>query len=132
MKAAGATDGQDEAGRLPKDGHAIEWRPHASQGGILAVCLALLLLSCSAAALGYAAGHPIGLDSFAGIVAGLAALLLGLSAGILAYGYYSMRYRLDDRVLSIAWLWTREAVPLGSIEGLYRGNALGKGQRWLG
>lgn len=111
----------------PREGsRGLEWQPYPSAGVQVGIALTLVPLACAVAALIYVVGRPIAIDSFAAAVAGLAGLLLALFFGITTYGRYSLRYYLSSQELTVAWLWTRETVPLGRIEGVYGGHRLGK------
>ena len=137
--AVDGLEGQQEAGvhedvvdpkgddsRSRADGRINEWRPVRSSGGRISVVMAIVALVCSIGAWGYALGRPIAIDSFVASVAGMAGLGLALAAAVIAYGYYSLRYRIENRGLIITWLWVRETVPLGAIEGLFGGHRFGK------
>ncbi|HEX2924365.1 MAG TPA: PH domain-containing protein, partial [Chloroflexota bacterium] len=100
--------------------------PVPSAGGKVGLGATALLAVCAVAALSYAAGRPIAIDSYFGWVAGLAALLLAVAAGSLTYGWRSMRYRLEDQKLTISWLWIKETVPLGRVDGVFGGRRFGK------
>ncbi len=121
-------------GPHPKDGsprpaardRMPEWAPKPSSATAVSLAAALGTLACSGVSLAYASGRPIAIDTFAAAVAGLAGLLLGLLMGIMAYAHRSLRYRLTPEKLTIEWLWIRETIPLGRIEGVYGGRRLGK------
>lgn len=120
-----------------QDGQSNGWRPVRSSGGRIGVAATLLALVCSAGAWLFAFGRPIAIDSFAAVVAGLAGIALAVAAAVLTYGFFSLRYRIENRGLIINWLWMRETIPLGAIEGLYGGHRLGKkvsveGLNWPG
>jgi|GEM_PF-1702816 len=102
------------------------FRPISSGGGRLGIGATALLALCAVAALVYATGHSIGIESFLGWVAGLAALALAAGVGALTYGWRSMEYRLDDQKLTISWLCITETVPLGRVEGVFGGHRFGK------
>lgn len=117
---------ETEGLRQRQGGKSIEWRPRRSMGGWIVVSAAFVAVMCVIAAYAYALGRPIAIDSFVATVAALMGCALALLGIVLAYGYFSMRYRLGSRELTVEWLWTREVVPLGSVDGLYRGHVLGK------
>lgn len=127
----------EESGATPEGGYPLDWQPVRSRAGLVGVALTLVLAAGATVAWVYAVGRPIAIDSFAAVVAGAAGTLLALACGILTYGYYSMRYRLGERDLTISWLWTREIIPLGRVDGVYGGHRFGKrveveGLNWLG
>lgn len=103
-----------------------EWRSEPSRIVPAGMAAALVSFACSVGALAYALNHPVAIDSFVAAVAGLAGLMLAAFFALIAYGYRSLRYRIADEALTISWLWVREIVPLGRIEGLYGGHRLGK------
>ncbi len=103
-----------------------EWRPQPSTAGRIGIGATAASLACAVAALAYPVSHPIAIESFVAAVAGLASLSLALFFGLATLGYRSLSYRLSQDTLTISWLWIREIVPLGRIEGVYRGHRLGK------
>lgn len=113
------------------------WRPRPSPGGAVAAAAALPLLGVAIAAWAYALSQPAGPGTIVGAIFGTAGVLLGALALLLAWGTLSMHYWLGDGDLTIGWLWSREVIPVASIEALYRGHRVGKletvkGLVWLG
>ncbi|MHB0870015.1 MAG: PH domain-containing protein [Chloroflexota bacterium] len=117
---------QGEEPQADAAGGVVEWRSRPSGTVRIGMVAALVSLVCAVASLAYALRHPVAIDSFVAMVAGLAGLSLALFLGLVSYGYRSLRYGIADGVLTIRWLWVREIIPLGRIEGLYGGHRLGK------
>ena len=117
---------QGERPRAVEGSSPFRWRPKPSSAGKIGVAMAAVSLACTAAVWAYAFGRPVALDSFIAAVAGLAGLMLALGALFVALGYFSLGYRIENQALILSWLWTREIVPLGAIEGIYGGHRLGK------
>ncbi|MCL4370158.1 MAG: PH domain-containing protein, partial [Chloroflexi bacterium] len=105
---------------------AVEWRPRSSATGRASAGVATLSALCSAGAWAYALTHPIALDSFLAGVIAVATLLLAVLAALLANGYRRLRYRINASAVSIDWLGIRETIPFEAIDGLFRGQRLGK------
>ncbi len=112
--------------RLKIESPVREWRPKPSRGGRIGAAVTALALVIALGAALYGATHPIAVDVFVASVAGLAAFLLALAAGLLTYGYRSLRYRLEQERVVVEWLGVREIIPLESIEGLFKGQRLGR------
>ncbi len=109
-----------------------EWRTRPSRESLIAIALVALCLIVAAVARGYTAGRPLDAETLVATVVGLAALLLAIVIGVLAYGHRSLRYRLDKRTLTIGWLWMEEIIPLAGIEAIFRGTRLGQKVRVRG
>ncbi len=107
-------------------------RPHADVGVLAGYLTAEELVGVYPAARTWPAtiaaevGRPIAIDSYFGWVAGLAALVLAAAAGALTYGWRSMQYRLEDQKLVISWLWIKETIPLGRVDGVFGGRRFGE------
>jgi hypothetical protein len=128
---------QDEQ-RKTEDQHGqSEWRPRRSTGGQTAIIAGSALALCSAVAWIYLLTQPISVASLVPALAGIATALVASAAGAMAGAYYSMRYRLRQDELTVSWLWMRERIPLGRIDGLCSGRRMGKrahveGASWPG
>ena len=109
-----------------------EWRTRPSREGQIALALVALCVIVAALARRYTVGRPLDAETLVATVVGLAALLLAMVIGVLAYGHRSLRYRLDKRALTIGWLWMEEIIPLAGIEAIFRGTRLGQKVRVRG
>lgn len=112
-----------------KGGGTLEWGPPSSPIGQRATLAGAGLALCSLAAWIHLLTQPVGTASIFAALAGLSTGALALCAAAVAAGYRSMRYGLDDTQLTISFLWMRETVPLGRVEGVYGGRRLGKVSR---
>lgn len=97
----------------------------------------MALVACAAAGWVYLLSQPVGIGSLLAFLIGAASSLLAAVMLLVALAYYTMSYRLDGDQLIISCLWLREIVPLGQIEGVYRGKRLGRrvrveGINWRG
>ncbi len=120
---------QGEISQPPKGSQVLEWKAYPSSAASIGMAAMAIALACTVAASVYAATRPIAVDSFVAAVAALAALSLALFASVATFGYRSLRYRLTSEEFTVSWLWTREVIPLGRIEGIYGGHRLGRKSR---
>lgn len=120
-----------------RQGEPDEWRSRPSREGRIGLAALAALLAVAIVARIHTAGRPLDAETFVAAIVGLSALVLAALVGLLTYGRYSLRYRLDGRGLAIDWLWMRETIPLAGIEAIFRGTRLGekarvKGIAWQG
>ncbi len=116
---------QDTPTEYPPNSPAT-WRPAPSAVGPLGIVAVFFLLTCFAIARIYTLHRPMDPETLTATVASLASLVLAVLVAILTYASYSLRYRLTAHELSIEWLWNREVIPLGRIDGVYKGTRLGE------
>jgi hypothetical protein len=90
----------------------------------------MLLAALGAAA--WATQQPVGLAMFAGLVAAVFGLILTILLAVWTYGYYTLRYVLDDEALTIDWLFRQERLPYRAIDAVYGGQRLTEALRVRG
>ncbi len=115
-----------------RQGEPDGWRSRPSREGRIGLAALAAFLAVAIVARIYTAGRPLDAETFVAAIVGLAALVLAALVGLLAYGRYSLRYRLDGRGLAVDWLWMREIIPLAGIEAIFRGTRLGEKARVKG
>src|SRR5687768_556240 len=126
-----------ETGKALSGAAAARWPVRPSRGGPIGLAGAAALLVIGAFTLGLAARQPLGGLPVLGIL--VAGLLIGAGTllGLVAHGYYRLAYRFDAGALVIESAGVAEAIPLGSIEGIYAGQRVGpvgavRGVSWPG
>ncbi len=102
-----------------------EWSALRSRDGWLGLGAAVALLILSVTARVYSAGRTVDGETFMATIAGLATLVLAVLVAGLSYGYYSLRYQLAPKMLTINWLWMQEKIPLANVEAILKGTRLG-------
>ncbi len=84
----------------------------------------------------YASAGPVGLGSLLGYAATAALVVLTALFAFWTYALATLSYAIDRNGLLITWGPTRQVVPLGAIERLVPGTAVGvpgvRGISWLG
>jgi hypothetical protein len=100
------------------------WRPRPSAGGRIGLLASVLALLAALAAADWTAQQPISLAMFAGLLATIFGLVLTLVLATWTYGYYTLRYQLDDAGLTIDWLFAQERLPYRAIDAVYGGQRL--------
>lgn len=115
-----------------RQGEPDEWRSRPSREGRIGLAALAAFLAVAIVARIHTAGRPLDAETFVAAIVGLSALVLAALVGLLTYGRYSLRYRLDGRGLAIDWLWMRETIPLAGIEAIFRGTRLGEKTRVKG
>ncbi|MCC6236164.1 MAG: hypothetical protein IT299_01170 [Dehalococcoidia bacterium] len=112
------------------------YQPSRGLGLLVGTLLALWSAGVAYVLYAFAGAASIGVVSFAGYVAAAAMLAL---AGLFAFWTHSLStlaYAIDRNGLLIQWGPTRQVVPLGAIERLVPGTAVGvpgvEGVSWLG
>ncbi len=84
----------------------------------------MIALSAALAAATWATDQPVGLAMFGGLVAAVLGLILTMLLAVWTYGYYTLRYVLDDEALTIDWLFRQERLPYRTIDAVYGGQRL--------
>ncbi len=114
-----------------------EWRPLPARAGLTAAIASGGLAACAILAWLYILSQPAGIGSLIALLIGVSAGVLAVAMAVFAFGYYSLRYRLETDRLVISCLWIREFVPFGQIEGINSGKRMGaqavvEGISWQG
>lgn len=112
------------------------YQPSRGLGLLVGTLLALWSAGVAYVLYSYAGSSSVGVVSFGGYVAAIAMLAL---AGLFAFWTHALStlaYAIDRNGLLITWGPTRQVVPLGAIERLVPGTAVGvpgvEGISWLG
>jgi hypothetical protein len=113
------------------------FKPRRSTGILVGIAVIIALLALDVLLLSYLKQSPINLVFF--ILSLLAVLSLPLLAfeGYLIYGLFNLRYQLHRNALTIVWGATQHIIPMGSIQGVVRGEGLEgeikvRGIKWPG
>jgi hypothetical protein len=84
---------------------------------------ALLLVVALGAAL-WATQQAVGLPMFGALLIALASLILTLLLSVWTYGFYTLRYELDDEGVTIHWLFLKERLSYQTVDAVYSGQRM--------
>jgi len=110
----------------------LKWKPARSAGGRIGIGLVVVFALASLGLLGLLTTRPISIFSFFLALSALTGVVLVVVLGYWAFGFYTLRYRMDRNGIVIAWGVLRQVVPVSNIERLASATELDPGTRVRG
>jgi hypothetical protein len=72
----------------------------------------------------WAMQQGVGLPMFGAFLSALAALILTLLVSVWTYGFYTLRYELNEAGVTIHWLFLQERLPYQAVDAVYSGQRI--------
>jgi hypothetical protein len=112
------------------------YQPSRALGLLVGSLLALWSAGVAYVLYSFASASPVGVGAFLGYAAAAALAALAVLFAFWTHALATLAYAIDRNGLLITWGPTRQVVPLGDIERLVPGTAVGvpavRGVSWLG